>query len=165
MDRDGRAKVAIASAGAIPHLVALLRATMSDSQRQAARALHNLTSKNTDNKNAVVEAGAIPRLLLLMKSGAPAVREQVVGVLRNLTGGGVKPENKAAVAEANAIPTLITVLKAVEPQVQMHIAVILYNLVNNSPCDDRLAHRRRPGSAERGRGHAASVNGWQPAVV
>merc|ERR1712080_380890 len=96
---------------------------------QATRALHNLTSKNVDNKRLAVEAGA-PRLLIpLLRTGAPAVREQGSGLLRNLAGGS--PENKAALADAGAIISIISLLRAESsPGVQANLAVVLYNLVN-----------------------------------
>jgi len=131
-DPTGINRVAVARAGAIPPLLQLLRCPLSDVQLQAAWALHNLTSKNTDNKEAVVKENGVAPLVSVLRSGTPEAKAQVVGVLRNLTGGSIVC--KAAVDMAGAIPSVVALMAkgSAAPQVQANLAVILYNLCKDS---------------------------------
>jgi len=146
MDKDGAIKVAVARAGAIRPLVAVLRESSDapELQKQAARALHNLTSKNAENKVAVAHAGAVAPLVTILASGQMAAQEQAAGVLRNLTGSS--PEQKAAVFAAGAVPAVATLLSAPEMSgdARANLAVLLYNLANGNP------ERRTAVAVERG---------------
>jgi len=136
VDPTGINRIAVARAGAIAPLVQLLKSNTQELQLQAAWALHNLTSKNADNKEAVVRDGAAGPLVAVLRSGSPEAKAQVVGVLRNLTGGSAGC--KAAVEAAGAIPSVVALLAkgASAPQVQANLAVVLYNL-----CKDNMERR------------------------
>ena len=74
--------MAIAEAGAIPPLVALLHSSSTSVQEQAAGALCNLAA-TADNHVAITEAGAV--LCQLKQSSASAgVQERAPDVLQEL---------------------------------------------------------------------------------
>eukprot|EP00927_Polykrikos_kofoidii_P066552 TRINITY_DN62133_c0_g1_i1.p1 TRINITY_DN62133_c0_g1~~TRINITY_DN62133_c0_g1_i1.p1 ORF type:complete len:515 (+),score=130.36 TRINITY_DN62133_c0_g1_i1:163-1707(+) len=132
VDRDGTSKMAVNRAGAIPPLITLLRSPNPGVQKQAARALHNITGKSKENKAAVASAGAIPYLAELLKSGPVAARDQAIGVLRNLTGGIA--ENKASVIATGCASSLVATLRSIDcpPEVQVNVCVVIYNITNDN---------------------------------
>ena len=78
-------KVAIAKAGVIPPLVALIRKGRYDTKQIALGALKNL-AVNNDNKVAIAATGAIPLLVALIRKGRyDTTKEAAAEVLKNLS--------------------------------------------------------------------------------
>ena len=74
-------QAAIAAAGAIEPLVALVRSGSVGAQEQAAAALWALATGNAANKAAIVAAGAIEPLTAMRSGSALAAMEQAEGAL------------------------------------------------------------------------------------
>jgi len=140
-DPTGINRIAVARAGAIPPLIQLLRSTASEGQLQAAWALHNLTSKNADNKEAVVRENGVNPLVTVLRMGTAETKAQAIGALRNLSGGGFGC--KAAIEASGAIPTIVALLAkgSSHPQVQANMSVVLYNLCKDSSDSKAAAFR------------------------
>ena len=103
--KDG--KVAIAQAGAIPHLVALLESGDADGKASAAGALMNLASK--DGMVAIAQNGGIPHLVALLESGNANGKYYAAGALMNLASNA---DIRVAIAQAGAIPHLVALLES-----------------------------------------------------
>jgi hypothetical protein len=74
--RENESRVAIARAGGIEPLVALLTAKEPAAGAEAARALRNLAN-NTENKVLIAQAGAVAPLVTLVQSGTDGPKEQI----------------------------------------------------------------------------------------
>jgi len=143
-DPTGINRISVARAGAVPPLIQLLRSTTSEAQLQAAWALHNLTSKNSDNKEAVVREGGVSPLVNVLRMGTAEAKAQAVGALRNLSGGSLGC--KAAIETSGAIPTIVALLTkgSLHQQVQANMCVVLYNLCKDG--NDSKAAAVRAGA-------------------
>ena len=75
--------MAIAAAGGIPPLVALVRDGDAGGKEQAAGALRSL-AVNADNQVAIARAGGIEPLVALARSGTDGQKEHAAAALRNL---------------------------------------------------------------------------------
>jgi vacuolar protein 8 len=107
--RENESRVAIARAGGIVPLVALLTAQDPAAGAEAARALRSLAI-NAENKKSIEQAGAIAPLVTLLKCGTDDQKEQAAGALRNLA---VKnAENQVLIAQAGAIAPLVTLVQS-----------------------------------------------------
>ncbi|CAL1142550.1 unnamed protein product, partial [Cladocopium goreaui] len=100
-------KAAIAAAGGIPPLVALVTRGSDSAKKYAARALGNLASNNDQNKAAIAAAGGIPPLVALVTSGNDSAKEYAAAALGNLA---TNDQNKAAIAAAGGIPPLVALV-------------------------------------------------------
>ena len=76
-------RIAIAKAGGIPPLVALVRDGNAKQRESAVGALGDL-AVNDDNKNRIEEASVIPPLMALVRDGNAKQRESAAGALENL---------------------------------------------------------------------------------
>ena len=86
---------------------------------QAAGALMNLASNNSDNQHAINKAGALMPLIAMISDKAGTSRrgkEYAAGAIMNLT--LKQPSVQAEVAKAGAIPLLVAMLKE-KGEVQM----------------------------------------------
>ena len=81
--RDDESRVAIARAGGIVPLVALLTAQDPAAGAEAARALWNLAFYD-ENQVLIVQAGAIAPLVTLVQSGTAGQKEQAAAALKRL---------------------------------------------------------------------------------
>eukprot|EP00900_Chrysochromulina_parva_P024582 jgi/Chrpa1/6758/Chrysochromulina_OHIO_Genome00009813-RA len=106
--RENESRVAIARAGAIVPLVALLTAQDPAAGAEAARALRSLAI-NAENKVSIAQAGAIAPLVMLVQSGTDDQKEQAAGALRNLA--VKKGYNQEMIAKAGAIAPLVTLVQ------------------------------------------------------
>eukprot|EP00928_Gymnodinium_smaydae_P037683 TRINITY_DN26116_c0_g4_i1.p1 TRINITY_DN26116_c0_g4~~TRINITY_DN26116_c0_g4_i1.p1 ORF type:complete len:548 (+),score=154.00 TRINITY_DN26116_c0_g4_i1:85-1728(+) len=132
VDTTGSNRVAVARAGAIPPLLQLLSCTNAETQREAARALHNLTSKNADNKEGVIRHGGAAPLVAVLRGGGPEAKAQAVGLLRNLAGGSAAC--KDSLFKAGAIARIVAMMQEEKvPQILVNLAVALFNLCKDSP--------------------------------
>jgi len=107
---DDESRVAIARAGGIVPLVALLTAQDPAAGAEAARALRSLAYNNAENQVLIAQAGAIAPLVTLVQSGTDRQKEHAAGALRNLA---VKnDENQVLIAQNGAIAPLVTLVKS-----------------------------------------------------
>ena len=98
---------AIAAAGGIPLLVALVANGAAGSQKMAAWALVRL-AYDDDIRTAIAAAGAIAPLVALVTNGAAGGQEQAAGALRTLAYNNAA--NKAAIVAAGGVEALSALL-------------------------------------------------------
>jgi len=100
--------------GVVPRLLQLLdRQENMDLQFEAAWALTNLLSGNTDHTHHVIEHGAIPKFVELLKSPSDDVKEQVVWALGNMAGDS--PACRDLVLKYGAMEPLLDLCKDRSP--------------------------------------------------
>jgi len=108
---DPASHVALAEAGAIEALTALLvRGTSQSVDEMVARTLWNISS-HADNKLRVARSGAIAPFVSMLRNGSPNGREIAAGALRNLA---MEERNWLAIREASAFEPLIALLDEAE---------------------------------------------------
>jgi HEAT repeat protein len=118
---------ALAAAGIIPPLIALLSSPSADVQHAATGALANV-GISAENKVTIVSAGALPLLITLLSSHSVGVQGAAAAALRNL---GASAENKVAIATAGAMPPLVVLLSSPSADVQETAAGALLMLSTN----------------------------------
>ncbi|KAK7312475.1 hypothetical protein VNO77_36363 [Canavalia gladiata] len=122
--RNADNRVAIAEAGAIPLLVALLSVPDSRTQEHAVTALLNL-SIYENNKGSIVSSGAVPGIVHVLKKGSMEARENAAATLFSLS---VIDENKVTIGSSGAIPPLVTLLNEGSQRGKKDAATALFNL-------------------------------------
>ena len=75
---------AIAEAGAIAPLVAMLGSSTPQMQANAAGALANLANGHPDNQSAIAKTGAVAPLCLLVKEGVGATKDESASAIWSL---------------------------------------------------------------------------------
>lgn len=128
----------IVDAGALPHLVALLKRNKNGVSRyvhgvirRAADAITNLAHENSSIKSCVRIEGGIPPLVELLDSTDIKVQRAAAGALRTLA--FKNDENKNQIVECNALPTLILMLRSEDPAIHYEAVGVIGNLVHSSP--------------------------------
>ncbi|RVX20942.1 ARM repeat protein interacting with ABF2 [Vitis vinifera] len=134
-----RASQLIVDAGALPHLVELLKRHRSGYKtravnsvvRRAADAITNLAHENSNIKTRVRIEGGIPPLVELLKFIDTKVQKAAAGALRTLA--FKNDENKNQIVECNALPMLILMLRSEDTGVHYEAIGVIGNLVHSSP--------------------------------
>ncbi|KAJ4955125.1 hypothetical protein NE237_011908 [Protea cynaroides] len=129
----------IVDAGALSHLVALLKSQKDGSNsravnsviRRAADAITNLAHENRSIKTRVRIEGGIPPLVELLKFTDTKVQRAAAGALRTLA--FKNDENKNEIVECNALPTLILMLRSEDAAIHYEAVGVIGNLVHSSP--------------------------------
>ena len=99
---------ALAAAGALPPLVAMLGDGTAEERAAAAEALWKL-ARNKYNKAAIAATGAIEPLVALVRDGDARGKATAAGALLNLAAGDAAI--KAAIAAAGAIEALVALVR------------------------------------------------------
>ncbi|XP_074275091.1 ARM REPEAT PROTEIN INTERACTING WITH ABF2-like [Silene latifolia] len=128
----------IVDAGALPHIVALLKRKNSCKSRsvhgairRAADAITNLAHENSNIKSLLRIEGAIPPLVELLESSDLKVQRAAAGALRTLA--FKNDENKNLIVECNALPALVLMLLTDDPAIHYEAVGVIGNLVHSSP--------------------------------
>ncbi|KAL8224893.1 hypothetical protein R6Q57_017450 [Mikania cordata] len=129
----------IVDAGAIPHLVALLKRhkngqksrVVNGAIRKAADAITNLAHENGKSKTFVRVEGGIPPLVELLQSPDIKVQRAAAGALRTLA--FKNDENKTQIVDCNALPTLVLMLQSQDVNLHYEAVGVIGNLVHSSP--------------------------------
>eukprot|EP00900_Chrysochromulina_parva_P014719 jgi/Chrpa1/23248/Chrysochromulina_OHIO_Genome00027473-RA len=116
---------ALAAAGALPPLVAMLGDGTAEERAAAAEALGKL-ARNDANKAAIAAAGAIEPLVALVRDGDREGKVNAAGALGNLVAGD--DAIKAAMAAAGAIELLVTLVRDSDARGKAYAAFVLGNL-------------------------------------
>ena len=101
-------QTALADAGAIQPLVAMLGSPNSDMQANAACALGTLAEAHSDNQAAIARTGAIAPLTSLVREGAPLVKEMCAGALWAVCDDHAP--NKSTVTKLGGVEPLVGLL-------------------------------------------------------
>ncbi|KAI3506760.1 hypothetical protein L1887_21324 [Cichorium endivia] len=129
----------IVDAGALPHLVALLKRhkdgqssrAINGAIRKAADAITNLAHENSSIKTLVRVDGGIPPLVELLESSDVKVQRAAAGALRTLA--FKNDENKNQIVDCNALPTLVLMLHSEDAAIHYEAVGVIGNLVHSSP--------------------------------
>ncbi|XP_062144242.1 ARM REPEAT PROTEIN INTERACTING WITH ABF2-like [Alnus glutinosa] len=129
----------IVDAGALPHLVDLLKRHKNGCNtravngviRRAADAITNLSHENGCIKTSVRIEGGIPPLVELLEYSDIKVQRAAAGALRTLA--FKNDENKTQIVECNALPTLIVMLWSEDATIHYEAVGVIGNLVHSSP--------------------------------
>ncbi|GJX73743.1 ARM repeat protein interacting with ABF2-like protein [Tanacetum coccineum] len=129
----------IVDAGALPHLVALLKRHRDNRNsravngviRKAADAITNLAHENGSVKTRVRVEGGIPPLVELLESSDAKVQRAAAGALRTLA--FKNDENKTQIVDHNALPTLVLMLQSEDTGIHYEAVGVIGNLVHSSP--------------------------------
>nr|KAJ0186987.1 hypothetical protein LSAT_V11C900457750 [Lactuca sativa] len=129
----------IVDAGALPHLVGLLKRRLDGQSsralngaiRKAADAITNLAHENSSIKTLVRVEGGIPPLVELLESSDAKVQRAAAGALRTLA--FKNDENKNQIVECNALPTLVLMLHSEDAAIHYEAVGVIGNLVHSSP--------------------------------
>eukprot|EP00731_Ephydatia_muelleri_P030459 Em0021g982a len=116
--------------GIVPVLVACLQSDSPSLQFEAAWALTNIASGNSEQTRTVVAFGAVPLFVQLLSSPHIYVCEQAVWALGNITGDG--PECRDFVIAQGIIPPLLSFVNPNTPLTFLrNVAWTLSNLCRN----------------------------------
>ena len=134
-------KVAIARAGGIESLVALVRDGTEKQMENAAGALGNLAANNFNNRVAIARAGGIEPLVALARDGTEGQKENAAGALHNLS---VNADNQLAIARAGGIAPLVELARGGTEGQKEYAAGALHNLACSN-ADNQVAIARAGG--------------------
>ncbi|KAK9282320.1 hypothetical protein L1049_005234 [Liquidambar formosana] len=129
----------IVDAGALPHLVDLLKRhrngcnsrAVNGAIRRAADAITNLAHENGSIKTRVRIEGGIPPLVELLEFIDTKVQRAAASALRTLA--FKNDENKNQIIECNALPTLILMIRSEDAAIHYEAIGVIGNLVHSSP--------------------------------
>ncbi|XP_057438665.1 ARM REPEAT PROTEIN INTERACTING WITH ABF2-like [Lotus japonicus] len=129
----------IVDAGALPHLVDLLRVHKAGVMSQAllgilkttAGAITYLAYENSNIKTLVRNEGGIPPLVELLEFNDSKVQVAAAGALRILAFRNY--DNANQIVDCNALPTLVLMLAPDDPTIHYEAVGLIRNLVHSLP--------------------------------
>ena len=121
--------------GALPHIVRLLACENAEIQFEAAWALTNVASADSDCTIAVAESGAVPHLVAQLRSADPNVREQCAWCLGNISGDS--PALRDTVLQSGAMEgILLNIAQPASSALLGNVVWTLSNLCRGKPQPD-----------------------------
>lgn len=120
---------AIAAAGGVEALVALLVSNNAEVQDEAAAALRCLAIGSNDIRQRIVASGSLSHLQVMLQSANVEVQEQAAGVLKTLA---LHPELVSQIVAAHVVPSLVALCNSVCKGVQQDAAGALRNIAADS---------------------------------
>ena len=120
----------IAEAGAIPHIVELLRSGNVELQKEAAKLVVNLSLNDSNLRAEIVKAEAIQPLAELLQSGCTSAQEKAAKALEQLAFGN--EDYQVAIAAAGTITPLVHLFLGAEEAASRAASGALQVLANNS---------------------------------
>ncbi|CAN6693939.1 unnamed protein product [Malus baccata var. baccata] len=130
----------VVDAGALPHLVDLLKRHKRGSEspapdaviRRACDTIAHIAHENGNTKNLVRIEGGIPPLVELLNFFNTKVQVAAAGALRTLAFKNDENKNQIVV-ECGALPTLVLMLQSEDPVMSFEAVGVIGNLVHSSP--------------------------------
>ncbi|TQD99307.1 hypothetical protein C1H46_015096 [Malus baccata] len=130
----------VVDAGALPHLVDLLKRHKRGSEspapdaviRRACDTIAHIAHENGNTKNLVRIEGGIPPLVELLNFFNTKVQIAAAGALRTLAFKNDENKNQIVV-ECGALPTLVLMLQSEDPVMSFEAVGVIGNLVHSSP--------------------------------
>lgn len=131
-------RLAIAKAGGLPPLLALVESRHLSAQRSSVHALAMMSLNCTDNQHAIAHMGGImPLVLLCEQSVPPVVQAQAVLALAELSRHN--PDNQRMIAEAGAMGLLVNLMRSKHSrEVEREVAGALWTLSEDCPDNKSL---------------------------
>ena len=142
LSKDNRAnQLAIAEAGAINFLVAMLGSPSAEMQSNAAGALATLAMNNQENQSSIARTGAIAPLCTLVREGSDETKEQSASALWALSTDNAP--NKATIAKLGGVEPLVGLVVSGATEKSQAFAAGALSSLSSKHSENRAAIAKR----------------------